>query len=433
VTVAVVVFTRDLRVRDNPVLHAAVGSADHVVPLFVLDDGIARLAFNRPNRAHFLADSLADLDRSLRHRGGRLVIRRGEVAREVAAVADLVDAAVVHIGADYSRYAVARERRIQEAIGRRGLIVHDTHVIAPPGEVVTTAGAPFSIFTPYYRRWLQYRPRTVVPAPRSIVVPRRVASGRLPTASEICAGTRSPDLLEGGETAARAKARRWFQHDLAGYDRDHDLVAADGTSRLSPYLHFGCISPVELAARAEDRQSGSVAFLRQLAWRDFFLQALAARPQVADEDWRSCGDVWRQDDAAYQAWVAGRTGYPLVDAGMRQLTREGWMHNRARLVAGSFLTKHLYLDWRLGARHFFDLLVDGDLANNALNWQWVAGTGTDSRPNRILNPTLQLRRYDPELAYVRRYVEEYGTAGYPSPIVDHAAAVAAFRAARGRP
>ena len=159
---------------------------------------------------------------------------------------------------------------------------------------------------------------------------------------------------------------------------------------------------------------------------------LAARPDVVDADWRTQHDRWRCDHQALQAWKDGRTGYPLVDAGMRQLQREGWMHNRARLVTGSFLTKHLYLDWREGARHFFDLLVDGDIANNTMNWQWIAGTGTDSRPNRMLNPTLQLERYDGDHRYVRRYVAEYGTDAYPEPIVDHKEAVAAFRAARGK-
>jgi deoxyribodipyrimidine photo-lyase len=175
-----------------------------------------------------------------------------------------------------------------------------------------------------------------------------------------------------------------------------------------------------------------LAFIRQLAWRDFYHQVLADRPQVSHEDWRTKHDRWHKDGKAFKAWQDGRTGYPLVDAGMRQLQQEGWMHNRARLVTGSFLTKHLYIDWRQGAQHFFDYLLDGDIANNCLNWQWIAGTGTDTRPNRMLNPTLQLERYDPDLRYVKKYVEEYDTADYPEPIVDHKEAVAAFRAARGK-
>ncbi len=430
--VAVVVFTRDLRVHDNPALHAAATAADHVVPVFVVDDGIARVGFNAPNRAAFLADCLADLDRSIRERGGRLVVRRGDVVDEVVRLAEQVDAQAVHIARDYSRYAGTRERRLRDGLGRRPLVTYDSHVIAPPGEVVTTAGEAYSVFTPYHRTWVRHERRRVLPAPRSLRVPSRVAAGRLPRPDEICAGARSPDLAAGGESVARARLAQWLRRGLSGYERSHDLLAEDGTSGLSAYLHFGCVSAVEVAARAEGHGAGAAAFERQMCWRDFFHQVLAARPDVVDRDWRPRGDHWRRDDAAYRAWQDGRTGYPLVDAGMRQLAREGRMHNRARLVTASFLTKHLYVDWRLGAAHFFDLLLDGDLANNTLNWQWVAGTGTDSRPNRVLNPARQLARYDAGLDYVRRYVPEFGTSAYPGQIVDHGEAVAAFRAARGR-
>jgi deoxyribodipyrimidine photo-lyase len=429
---AVVLFTRDLRVHDNPALHAAVHEADRVVPLFVVDDAIARLDYNRPNRAQFLADSLADLDRALKHRGGHLVVRTGDVATEVAAIAEQTHADTVHLAADYSRYAGTRLRRLREHLGDREVRTHDSLVVVAPGDLRTGSGEQFSVFSPYHRKWLQQPLRAVLPSPQRLHVPTTIAKGRLPAKDDICAGATSPELMRGGETEARARAKRWYDEGVAGYDEGHDALARDTTSRLSPSLHFGCVSATELVARADRHKAGVDAFTRQLCWRDFNHQLLAARPDVVDTDWRTRGDRWHRDDAALTAWKDGRTGYPLVDAGMRQLAREGWMHNRARLVTGSFLTKHLYLDWRAGARHFFDLLVDGDLANNTLNWQWVAGTGTDSRPNRVLNPQLQQQRYDPDLAYVRRYVEEYGTADYPEPIVDHADAVAAFRAHRGR-
>jgi deoxyribodipyrimidine photo-lyase len=431
VTAAIVLLTRDLRVHDNPALAAAVAAADEVVPLFVLDERIAALDFNRPNRAAFLADSLADLDRALKHRGGRLVIRRGDVVQEVAMLVEQVGAAEVHLSSDYSRYAVTRERRLRDAIGGR-LVTHPGLVVAAPGEVITGGGDPFSVFSPYFRKWSERQRRAILAAPESVRLPAAVDPGTLPSGDEICPGARSPDLMAGGESEARRRAKAWLESGVATYDDDHDAVAADNTSRLSPFLHFGCVSALELTARADRRRSGVEAFVRQLCWRDFFLQVLAASPQIAQEDWRTKNDDWQRDDRAYRAWKDGMTGYPLVDAGMRQLAREGWMHNRARLVTASFLTKHLYLDWRLGARHFFDLLVDGDIAQNALNWQWVAGTGTDSRPNRMFNPTLQQERYDPELSYVRRFVPEYGTGDYPPPIVDHKEAVAAFRAARGK-
>jgi deoxyribodipyrimidine photo-lyase len=247
----------------------------------------------------------------------------------------------------------------------------------------------------------------------------------------------SPDLPAGGETAARRRLAAWARGGLARYEERADDLAADATSRLSPYLRFGCLSPLEVESRA----SGAEAFVRQLCWRDFFQQVTAARPDWARRDYRPRSVGWREDDEALQAWKDGRTGYPVVDAGMRQLAREGWMHNRARLIAGSFLTKDLRVDWRKGAAHFWDLLVDGEIANNTGNWQWVAGTGNDTRPNRVLNPTTQAKRHDPEGEYVRRYVPELaGIDGsrvhepwkldgvdYPAPIVDHAKAARAFR------
>jgi deoxyribodipyrimidine photo-lyase len=213
-----------------------------------------------------------------------------------------------------------------------------------------------------------------------------------------------------------------------------------GTTRLSPYLHFGCVSPLETERRVRDPE-----LVRQLAWRDFFHQLLCARPETARADLRVRAEPWTGDAAALDAWKDGRTGYPIVDAAMRQLRREGWLPNRARLIAGSFLAKHLDVDWRAGADHFEALLVDGDVACNRGNWQWVAGTGADRRPGRILSPVRQARRHDPDGEYVRRYVPELAAVdgpsihepwkldvGYPAPIVDHDEAVRRFRAGRVR-
>ena len=439
-TTAIVLLTRDLRIHDNPALHAAVESADRVVPLFVLDDTIRRSRFNRPNRARFLAESLHDLDESLRRRGGGLVVRRGDTATETARLADEVDATAVHVAADYSRFAQRREVALARVLQRRELHRHHSHVVVAPGQIAPASADHYSVFSPYLRRWEQTPTRPVLPAPTRVELPAEVQPGSPLTQEDICPGATSPDLAAGGEHAARARAKAWYDDGVAHYGSPandgadgHDDLAEDGTSRLSPYLHFGCISAVELVARADRRRSGVQPFLRQLAWRDFYCQVTAVRPDIRDTDYRDRGDRWRSgNDDELQAWKDGRTGYPLVDAGMRQLKAEGWMHNRARLVAGSFLTKHLYVDWRVGAQHFFDWLVDGDIANNCMNWQWVAGTGTDTRPQRVLNPTLQQQKYDPDARYVRRWVPELDTADYPEPIVDHKEAVQAFRAARGR-
>ncbi|WP_255951038.1 cryptochrome/photolyase family protein [Streptomyces odontomachi] len=450
--VSVVLFTADLRVHDNPVLRAALREADRVVPLFVVDSGISRAGFVVPNRAAFLADCLADLDASLRARGGRLVVRSGDVVEETCRVAAQTRAEAVHIAAGVSRYATRREDRLRTALqaDRRRLQVHDASLTAvPPGALTPADKDHFTVFTPYFRKWDRFSVRDVQAAPRTVPVPS-VRSEGLPRASSLASGATSPGLPTGGESEGRRRLRAWLSGPLDRYDDQHDALAADATSRFSPYLHFGCLSAVEVLHRARGHEGpGPDGFVRQLAWRDFHHQVLAARPDAARHDLRTHHDRWRSNARETRAWQEGRTGYPLVDAAMRQLREEGWMHNRARLLVASFLTKTLYIDWRVGARHFLDLLVDGDIANNQLNWQWVAGTGTDTRPNRVLNPQVQARRFDPQGAYTCRWLPELshlaaevhhldrlsdaarGDLDYPAPIVDLPDGAARFRRARG--
>ncbi|CAM5570112.1 deoxyribodipyrimidine photo-lyase [Streptomyces spiroverticillatus] len=452
--IAVALFTSDLRVHDQPVLRAALRAADEVVPLFVLDDGVRRTGFTAPNRRAFLADCLTDLDAALRERGGRLVIRTGEVVDEVARLVAETGAVAVHVAGGVSGYAQAREERLRKALAgqRCELAVHDAVVtVVPPGaEVPSGAGRDhFAVFTPYHRRWEAAEPRTVLAAPRVVRVPEWVA-GDPPPARDAVADT-SPGLVRGGEKAARKRLSAWLADGISAYEDRHDDLPGDATSRLSPFLHFGALSPVETVHRARQKgDAGAEAFVRQLAWRDFHHQVLAARPAAAWDDYRDRHDRWRTNTKEIEAWKAGLTGYPVVDAAMRQLAHEGWMHNRGRLLVASFLTKTLYVDWRVGARHFLSLLVDGDLANNQLNWQWAAGTGTDTRPNRVLNPLAQAKRFDPHGDYVRRWVPELaalqGSAvhqpwrlegadraalDYPAPIVDLAEARTRFDSARG--
>ncbi|MFF9651667.1 cryptochrome/photolyase family protein [Streptomyces sp. NPDC014622] len=448
--VSVALLTSDLRLHDNPVLRAAVRDADEVVPLFVRDSGIRRAGFDAPNRRAFLADCLHDLDAGLRRRGGRLVVRSGDAVAAARAVVVETGARELHVAAGVSGYALRREERLRTALASVGcaLHVHDAVVTAlPPGRVVPAGRDHFAVFTPYFRRWEATGVRGVLPAPRAVRVPEGVRGEPLPQRKEV-AGV-SPGLATGGESVARRLLSAWVNGPMDAYESRHDDLSADATSRLSPYLHFGCLSAAEAVHRARRRGGpGAEAFVRQLAWRDFHHQVLAARPDAAHDDYRPRGDRWRADEDGAAAWRAGRTGYPLVDAGMRQLAHEGWMHNRARLLTASFLAKTLYVDWRIGAAHFLDLLVDGDLANNQLNWQWVAGTGTDTRPNRVLNPVVQGKRFDPRGDYVRRWVPELAglTGGtvhepwkpaardaapkYPEPIVDLGEARTRFERAR---
>lgn len=454
--VSVVLFTSDLRLHDHPPLRAALDGSRQVVPLFVRDRGVDAAGFAAPNRLAFLADCLRDLDAGLRRRGGRLVVRSGDVVDEVCKAVAEADADEVHMAADVSAYAHRREERLRRALeadGRR-LHVHDTVTTAVvPGVLTPASSDHFAVFTPYFRQWSRQRLRDVLGAPRTVRVPDGIGSETVPSRAAV--PEVSPGLADGGETEGRRRLTAWLRGGVAAYEDRHDDLAGDATSRLSPHLHFGTLSPVELVHRARGAGGpGAEAFVRQLAWRDFHRQLLAARPAAAHADYRTKHDRWRTERTAgddIEAWREGRTGYPVVDAAMRQLRHEGWMHNRGRLLTASFLAKTLYVDWRVGARHFLRFLVDGDLANNQLNWQWMAGTGTDTRPNRVLNPVTQAKRYDPEGAYVRRWVPELapleGTSvhepwklrgperaavDYPEPIVGLSDGLDRFRRARAR-
>jgi deoxyribodipyrimidine photo-lyase len=332
----------------------------------------------------------------------------------------------------------------------------------------TRGGTPFAVFTPFYRHWLGLGRRAVHGAPAALpALPGAIAKGRVPGAGAPALAGRplAEPHCAPGETAARAALARWLDGPIDGYARGHDDLAADGTSGLSPHLRWGCVSARECEERADRRGGeGAAAWIRQLCWRDFHAHVLLAHPGSArvelQERYRAL--EWADDPEGLEAWKAGATGYPLVDAGMRQLARTGWMHNRARLVTGSFLTKDLHVDWRHGEAHFARLLLDGEPAQNAGNWQWVASTGADPAPyfRRMFNPVTQQRRFDPDGVYVRRWVPELRdvplarlcrpwrmtaaeqeAAGcvvgrdYPAPIVEHAAerrrAIERYRAVAG--
>jgi deoxyribodipyrimidine photo-lyase len=400
---AVVLFTRDLRVHDNPALAAACANAEQVVPLFVLDPDLQRLS---ANRALFLHQSLADLRETLRELGGALVIRTGDPVAEVIKVATEVGAEGIALSTDVSGYARRREQRLQQECEqhRISLRLFPGTTVVPPGDVRPGGGGEhYRVFSPYYRAWSAAKWRDEVATPARIVLPPGLSIGELP---ESPAGD-SPAAATGGETEGRRRLQTWLKH-VGPYDDLHNDMPADGTSRLSAYLRFGCVSPLTVAnaARALDGP-GPDAFVRQLGWRDFYYQVTAGFPAISTQAYRKSGDgEWRDDPEALLHWQEGTTGVPVVDAGMRQLRAEGWMHNRARLITASFLTKHLGLDWRDGVRWFFRWLIDGDVASNSGNWQWVAGTGNDTKPYRRFNPIRQAERFDPDGVYVRRYVPE---------------------------
>ena len=457
-TTAVVWFRRDLRLHDHPALNHALERYDRVLPLFVLDDGILRGRWKSANRRWFLAGALRSLDGELRKRDSSLTVLRGDPVEVVPRVASELGAAAIIASRDFSPYGLRRDEAVASAArtggvdweAGRGLLVQE------PEELRREGGGAFTVFSPFHRRWEALPLRAVLPAPITVPTaappagheapddPGRLVGDTMPTADPAL-------LLKPSEPAARARLERWAASDaLHDYDTGRDRLDLDGTSRLSQDLRWGLLSPVEVVERCTGPGRGPARFRSELAWRDFYAHLLWHEPRVGRESFLSELDdvAWSQDDVAIEAWKAGRTGFPVVDAAMRQLLATGWMHNRARMLVASFLTKHLGVDWRVGEDHFMAHLVDGDPASNNGGWQWAASTGTDPQPYfRIFNPTLQGKRHDPEGDYVRRWVPELaaapdleGAAVHEPPhgvylprIVDHAAArAAAIRAYESR-
>ncbi len=418
-------FRRDLRLADHPALLAAVDEARAtgrpVVPLFVADDGL--LASGGPNRQDYLVRTLGGLELAL---DGRLTLRRGRPEDVVPQVAAEAGAEVVVATGDCAPYGRRRDARVAAALsaaGRSLRLVGSPYAVSP-GRVTTGSGDPYRVFTPFRRAWEAHgwpRPTGRPTGATWATVASDIAWGDLVRDPSAVAPVRTAT----GESAAAGLLDAFLGGPVATYAADRDRPDLAGTSRLSPHLRFGTIHPRQVLARVPAGPSGDV-FRSELAWREFYADVLWHRPDSAWEPLAPAGRFLRWDsgpeaDARFAAWAQGRTGYPLVDAGMRQLRAEGWMHNRVRMLTASFLVKDLHLDWRRGAAHFMDQLIDGDLASNNHGWQWVAGTGTDAAPfHRVFSPDRQAERFDPDGAYVARYVPEHGSSGYPAPIVDHA-------------
>jgi deoxyribodipyrimidine photo-lyase len=407
-------FRRDLRVRDNPSLIAALDSDEPVIPFFCLDERLLKGRFASGSRTQFMLEALHDLDDSLRQRGSGLVIRIGEPVAELIAVAREVDADTVHASVDAGPYGRRRDQAAREELEHAGIHLRGhagLFAIDNLEEMRTGSGGPFKVFTPFYRSWLATPRRDIARLPRTLPgLPSKLNKGRIPSLDSLGLHSSVTDPMHGGEEAALKRWRSFRDRALTAYDTGRDDLAGDGSSRMSPYLHFGCISPRQLEEELPDGV-GAEEFRRQLAWRDFYAHVLREFPANREHEYQTrYRDKidWREDEDDFQRWCEGSTGYPLVDAGMRQLNAEGWMHNRARLVVGSFLTKELGIDWRWGERYFMSLLLDGDMPSNNGNWQWIASVGVDPQPvsRRILSPSRQQEKFDPTGGYIRRYVPE---------------------------
>jgi deoxyribodipyrimidine photo-lyase len=452
VPTALLWFRRDLRLADHPALLAACDSAGDgdVLPVFVFDDRLWGPA-GAPRR-RFLLDCLTELRTAT---DGALVLRHGDPARVLPRLAAEVGATSVHVSADTGPYGRRRDAAVERALGEVPLVRTGSPYLVTPGRVTKRDGTPFQVFSPFARAWREHGWRAPATAPRSLTWHRGPSSDGLPPAPDV-------RLLPAGESAARAAWEQFRDARLRGYAAGRNTPGTNGTSRLSAYLKYGCIHPRTLLADLAAQHDGGESVRRytdELAWRDFYADVLWHRPDSAREylDPRLQGmgyDSGPDAEELVRAWETGRTGFPIVDAGMRQLLGEAYVHNRVRMIVASFLVKDLHQEWTRGARYFMQHLVDGDLASNNHGWQWVAGTGTDASPYyRVFNPVTQGKKFDPEGTYVKRWVPELRDldpkhvhepwtapggvpAGYPDPIVDHAqerlAALDRYNAVRGR-
>ena len=417
--VALVWFRRDLRLDDQPALAAALARGLPVACAFVLDPGILEGEDAARARVEFLLEGLRDLDARLRERGGGLLLRRGDGAREIAALAGELGAVEVHACADGEPYALRRDDRARELCESAGasLTLHHDQTLIEHDRIRTTGGEPYRTYFAYARavgRVLEQEPialRRLELQGRLLEAPR----ADLPDVAELGVEGSTSSRLRGGETTGLAALRRWRDGGLASYAAHRDDVwRDDATSRLSPYLKLGMLSPRRCARVA--REARARRWTAELLWRDWFKYVLHQHPDLAERtvEPRYERVPWPGDDADFEAWCRGETGFGLVDAGMRQLAEVGYQPNRVRMVCASFLCKHLHVDWRRGERWYRSQLVDGDLSSNAGGWQWVAGTGLDAAPYfRVMNPLLQEQRFDPRGEYVERWAPDR-----PAPMLD---------------
>ncbi len=471
-------FRRDLRLEDNLALAAAARSGAPVVPVFIFDPAILGGRYFSAARFDWLLANLRALDADLRAQGSRLVCRRGDPRQTLPELVRQTGAAAVYANRDYTPLALRRDAQVERAL-TVPLRLHDDGLLLPPGEVLKPDGAPFTVFTPFKKRWLTLPKAQMVPAPPGAAFAPIAAldswmgetAGQPPTLADF--GLRSGVTLpEPGAAAARRRLAQFLSERGSGYRTSRDFLASDpdddtrgGWSFMSPYFRFGLISPRQAywAARdaytALDTPQGRESiehYVSELVWREFYAHILWHFPHALRRSFRPAFDAlpWRAAPGDLQAWKDGLTGYPVVDAALRQLQTMGWMPNRARMIVASFLSKDLLVDWRAGELHFMQWLIDGDPAQNNGGWQWAAGTGTDAQPYfRVFNPVMQSQKFDPDGAYIRRWLPELRDVpaafihapwtmptpprDYPAPLVDHhhardraLAAFAAIKAAQ---
>jgi len=425
-------FRRDLRLEDNAGLYYALRSGLPVLPVFIYDKNILDdLDDKEDRRLCFIHDSLQNLQVALLDVHSTLYVLYDTPEKAFKTITERYNVTSVYTNEDYEPYAKDRDERIKNMLEKTGIAfkTYKDQVIFSRDEVLKNDGTPYTVYTPYSKRWKEklndfylksypterYFERFLQQPPHRL--PSLTAIGFEPVSYEI-----APPVLD--------------EQITRNYDKTRNLPGIDGTTRLSPHLRFGTVSVRKIA---QAMRTLNETALNELIWRDFFACILYHYPDTVSASFKPAYDNirWRYNEEQFAAWCEGRTGYPIVDAGMRQLNETGWMHNRVRMITASFLCKHLLIDWRLGEAYFAKKLLDYDMSQNIGNWQWVAGSGVDAAPYfRIFNPITQQEKFDPDLAYVKTWVSEYGTANYPAPIIDHNEARArclnAYKAALGK-
>jgi deoxyribodipyrimidine photo-lyase len=411
---------RDFRLTDNTALHNARQADNTIIPLYIIDPALIESARNHGPRIPFMLEGLHILAADIEKHGGRLIVRSGKPEKILPEFAQETKADSIHFNRDYSPYALRRDAAITETLeamgvhvaGYKDLVIHEAEEVLSKGE------KPFSVYSPFRKVWERLPKPEALPRVREFTTPHGIKSESIPKASDYHAEPAADPIVEPGEAAAQERLDHFLRGIVDDYKQDRNIPGIDGTARISPYLRWGMLSPrqaywdartaLEKATSAAARESVTT-WINELIWREFFYQVLARNPHVVKGAYRPEFDRirWQAEPDALQAWQDGKTGYPIVDAGMRQMNQTGWMHNRLRMITASFLCKDLLINWQDGERYFMQRLLDGDLAQNNGGWQWTAGTGTDAAPYfRVFNPTTQGEKFDPDGDYIRAYVPE---------------------------
>ena len=408
-------FRRDLRLNDNHGLFKALKSGHKVIPLFIFDEDILGELERDDARVTFLHETLSEMDAHLKSIGSGLLVLHGKPLEVWKKIISTYPLAEVHTNSDYEPYALKRDAEVKTLLESKGIAFHShkDQVIFEKSEVTKDDGLPYTVYTPYSKKWFtEFDASMLEPYASEELEDYYHRFNKVP---------KMPSLADLGfkESAIKVKPYHIEKERITAYEKTRNFPAQDGTSYLSPHLRFGTISVREAFRRTYELNQ---TFAKELIWREFFMQILFHFPHVVSQSFREKYDrvPWRNDEKEFQAWCEGRTGYPMVDAGMRELNETGYMHNRVRMVVASFLCKHLLIDWRWGEAYFAKKLFDYELSSNNGNWQWAAGTGCDAAPYfRVFNPTSQIEKFDKNKQYIRQWVPELESAEYPEPIVEH--------------